>query len=104
MTAAQRTSDQPRPVTFPTTDAERRQSAAIQTCRARSPMARARITSGTRSAPADPKRTSAHPHLGHHPQLAAQVGDLVAQPGGVLEAQVLGGLVHLLLEVGDQPD
>src|SRR6266536_2592763 len=44
-----------------------------------------------------------HTHLGHGPQLAAQVGDLVAEPGRVLEAQVLGGLVHLLLERGDEP-
>src|SRR5829696_8101871 len=37
------------------------------------------------------------------PQFAAQLGELVAQPGGVLEAQVGGRLVHLLLESLDQP-
>src|ERR1700730_16792116 len=31
-------------------------------------------------------------------QLAAELGDVVAQPGGFLEAELLGGFVHLLLE------
>ena len=35
-------------------------------------------------------------------ELPLQVVDLVAQPGRVLEAQVGGGLVHLLLERLDQ--
>src|SRR5258708_6417118 len=36
-------------------------------------------------------------------QLAAQLVDLIAQPGGVLEPQVRGRLVHLLFERLDQP-
>src|SRR5437588_5714927 len=36
-------------------------------------------------------------------QLALQVVDLVAQAGGVLEAQVGGRLVHLLLQGLDEP-
>ncbi len=34
--------------------------------------------------------------LGHPAQLALEVADLVTQAGGVLEAQVGGGLVHLV--------
>src|SRR5947209_17550331 len=37
------------------------------------------------------------------PELALQVVDLVAQAGGVLEAQVGGRLVHLLLQGLDEP-
>src|SRR5207249_1246005 len=37
------------------------------------------------------------------PEFALQVVDLVAQSGGVLEAQVGGGLVHLLLQRLDEP-
>src|SRR4029450_13244720 len=44
----------------------------------------------------------AHARLGHGPELAAQVADLVADAGGVLEAEVLGRLVHLLLQGGDE--
>src|ERR1700674_2766082 len=36
-------------------------------------------------------------------QLAAQLGDLVAQPRRLLEPELLGGLVHLLLEALDEP-
>src|SRR6266851_3685136 len=36
-------------------------------------------------------------------QLALEVVDLVAEPGGVLEAEVDGRLVHLLLEGLDEP-
>src|SRR5437588_5553833 len=36
-------------------------------------------------------------------QLALQVADLVAQAGGVLEAQLGGRLVHLLLQGLDEP-
>src|SRR5918994_5403202 len=36
-------------------------------------------------------------------ELAAEVGDLVAEAGRVLEAKVGGGLVHLLLEGLDEP-
>src|ERR1700730_16594488 len=36
-------------------------------------------------------------------ELPAQLGDLVAEPGGFLEAEVLGRLVHLLLEGLDEP-
>src|SRR5919106_2641543 len=36
-------------------------------------------------------------------QFALQVVDLVAEAGGVLEAQVGGGLVHLLLQGLDEP-
>src|SRR2546430_2511413 len=37
------------------------------------------------------------------PELALQVADLVAQAGGVLEAQLGGGLVHLLFQRLDEP-
>src|SRR5215210_7291265 len=37
------------------------------------------------------------------PQLPLEVLDLVPQPGGVLEAQLGGGLVHLLLQGLDEP-
>src|SRR3954452_20519022 len=37
------------------------------------------------------------------PELAFELGDLVAQPGRFLEAQVLGRLVHLFFEGLDQP-
>src|SRR3972149_7677136 len=36
-------------------------------------------------------------------QLPAQLLDLVSELGGVLEAQLLGGRVHLLLEGDDEP-
>src|SRR5438132_1518672 len=39
----------------------------------------------------------------HLAQLALQVVDLVTQAGGVLEAQVGGRLVHLLLQRADEP-
>src|SRR4051794_13573783 len=35
-------------------------------------------------------------------EVAAQLADLVAQPGGVLEAQLVGGDEHLLLELDDR--
>ena len=37
------------------------------------------------------------------PQVAAQLAQLVAQLRGVLEAQLLGGREHLLLELDDHP-
>src|SRR5262245_57735103 len=49
-----------------------------------------------------PAPALAHARLGHGPELAAQVADLVADAGGVLEAELLGRLVHLLLQGGDQ--
>src|SRR3982751_5737767 len=36
-------------------------------------------------------------------EFALQVADLVAQAGGVLESEVGGGLVHLLLQGLDEP-
>src|SRR5690349_17752940 len=43
------------------------------------------------------------PRSAHRTQLTLQLLHLVAQAGGVLEAQVGGGLVHLLLEGEDEP-
>src|SRR3954447_18413830 len=47
-------------------------------------------------------RRSADAGLSHGVELALEVLDLVADPGRVLEAEVPGGLVHLLLEGLDQ--
>ena len=51
-----------------------------------------------------PHGTSASGALAHQLlQLAREVADLVAEPGGVLEAEVGGRLPHLLLEGADEP-
>src|SRR5262245_41354856 len=59
------------------------------------------------AAPADMPRAcgngSGHPRLAQLAKLLPQLVDLVAKTRRVLEPQVLGRLVHLLLETLDEP-
>src|SRR5260370_29334147 len=60
--------------------------------------------SGTRaSVPASPAWRTDVRGLAGGPELAAELGDLVAEAGGLLEAELLGRLVHLFLEALDEP-